>query len=243
MNPTISVITVTLNAAKDLPRLIESLRRQTDRGFDFVVVDGQSTDGTCGMIEASRDLITHSVSEPDEGFYDALNKAIRALRTEYYVVAGADDTFEPQAIAQYKKATVDATVDVVVASVKAGERVRSGFHANRAWLGHAAMVTSHSVGMLFRAKLHDRFGMYSRRYPLLADGYFIKCVCCNPDVRVAEASFLAGEFAMDGLSNRNFIGALCESWQIQIATGEKPLLQYLLFQLRLLKNVLRVARP
>jgi glycosyltransferase involved in cell wall biosynthesis len=244
VNRSISVVTVTLNAARDFPRLVDSLRNQTDRDFDFVVIDGCSSDGTPEIIEACRDVVTYSISEPDQGFYDALNKAIRALRTEYYLVVGADDILYPNAIEDFRSATRGGTADIVVAGVKAGPVVRKGFRRNRAWLGHAAMVTSHSVGMLFRKKLHDTFGCYSQRYPLLADGHFIKHVCTSPSTRVEIGNFIAGEFGLSGVSNagKNFVRVLCETWQVQLDTGESPIVQYLLFQLRLLRYLGRVLR-
>lgn len=240
MSPSVSVVTVTLNSANHLPRLIDSLRRQTDRDFEYVVIDGASRDGTWDIVQAARDVVTHAVSEPDLGIYDALNKALQVLRTEFYVVAGADDLFYPEAIARFKSAAQGTGADVVVAAVKAGSVIRRGLHIERAWLGHAAMVTSHSVGMLFRARLHERFGNYSLSYPLLADGHFIKRVCTARDVKSVAADFVAGEFGLTGRSSRRVIAALCETWQIQLDSGESPLLQYLLFQLRLLRNLPRI---
>jgi glycosyltransferase involved in cell wall biosynthesis len=237
--PSISVVTVTLDSAPDLPRLIESLRAQVDRNFEFVVIDGGSKDGTRDILESARDVITYAVSEPDRGLYDALNKAIRAVRTEYYLVVGADDLLYPQAIADFR-AVAQTGADVVVAAVKAGDTIRRGLHVHRAWLGHAAMTTSHSVGMLFRTRLHDRFGEYPLRYPILADGYFIKRVCTAKDVKAVGADFVAGEFGMQGCSARNLTRVLCESWQIQLDTGESPFVQYLVFQLRLLRYLPRI---
>lgn len=239
-NPSISVVTVTLNSAKDLPRLIDSLRAQEDRNFEHVVIDGGSSDGTWDIVERSRDVVTYAVSEPDRGLYDALNKALRAVRTEFYLVAGADDALNPQAIANFRTIAHQTDADVVVAAVKAGDTVRRGLHVHRAWLGHAAMTTSHSVGMLFRTRLHERFGEYPLRYPILADGYFIKRVCTAKDVKAVAADFVAGEFGMQGCSTRNITRILCESWQIQLDTGESPIVQYLLFQLRLLRNLPRI---
>jgi glycosyltransferase involved in cell wall biosynthesis len=239
-NPSISVVTVTLNSAKDLPRLIDSLRAQVDRNFEVVVIDGGSKDGTWDIVESARDVISYAVSEPDRGLYDALNKALRAVRTEFYLVAGADDVLYPQAVADFRAVAQRTGADVVVAAVKAGDTIRRGLHVGRAWLGHAAMTTSHSVGMLFRTRLHDRFGEYPLRYPILADGYFIKRVCTAEDVKAVAADFVAGEFGMKGCSTRNLTRVLCESWQIQLDTGESPFVQYLLFQLRLLRNLPRI---
>ncbi len=243
MSPSVSVLTATFNCATHLPRLIDSLRVQTDRSFDHVVVDGASTDGTRRVIEDCRDVITHSVSEPDFGVYDALNKGIRALRTEYYIVAGSDDVLHPEAIARYKAAAADARADIVIANVKAGGQLRRGFHPEKAWLGHHRMITSHSVGMLVRTRLHERFGLYSMRYALLADGYFIKRACTDPAVRTVGADFLAGEFGLAGLSNRGLLRTYCELWEIQVATGENSLVQLLLLQARILKRLPRILAP
>jgi glycosyltransferase involved in cell wall biosynthesis len=242
MNPTISIITPTLNVAGVLPRLIESLRAQTDHDFRFIVIDGNSKDGTQAELIAASDIVTLMLTDQSDGFYDALNMGIRSLETDYYLVVGADDTLHPDAIANFKAAACETGSDVIVAGVEAGKSVRRGYHGSRGWLGHAAMVTSHSVGMLFRTELHQRFGEYSRRYPVLADGLFIKRVCQAPDVKVSEAGFVAGKFGLAGLSNRNVVNVLCETWQIQIDTGENPILQYLLFQLRLVRYLPQIIR-
>jgi glycosyltransferase involved in cell wall biosynthesis len=235
VSPSVSVITATFGCAADLSRLIGSLRAQTDRQFDYLVIDGGSTDGTLDVIASSRDVITHTSSEPDRGIYDALNKGIGALRSDFYLVVGADDILYPEAIARYKAVAHETGADVVVADVKIGNTIRRGYHPQRAWYGHHGMVTSHSVGMLFRSSLHERFGLYSLRYPLLADGYFIKRACTDPQVRTVSGNFVAGEFGVRGSSHNARLQTYCELWQIQLATGESPLLQYLLFQGRMLK--------
>jgi glycosyltransferase involved in cell wall biosynthesis len=238
--PTISIVTATLNSASDLPRLLASLRQQTDQAFEHAIVDGGSEDGTWEIIGSSRDVVTHAIREPDNGVYDALNKGIRITSADFYLVMGADDYLCPTAIENFKKIVLATDADVVVAAVIAGKIVRRGFRRNRAWLGHSAMVTSHSVGMLIKKQLHEQFGYYSLRYPTLADGYFIKRISKAADVNIVPADFIAGEFGIRGISNRSLVRVLCESWQIQVDTGEIPLIQYLLFQLRIFKNLPRI---
>jgi len=240
MKPSISIVTVTLNAAKHLPGLITSLRNQTDREFSFVVIDGASKDGTQDVINSASDIVTYTISEPDRGFFDALNKAIRVVKSDFYVVMGADDRLERDAIEKFKAVAERTGADVVIADVKAGNTVRSGYHPKRRWLGPARMITSHSVGTYMRTNLHDRFGNYSWRYPLLADSHYVKRLCLSPDVKVVAGNFLSGEFALDGFSNNNFVRILCEHWWVQRDTGENPFVQYLFFQLRVLRYFPRV---
>jgi glycosyltransferase involved in cell wall biosynthesis len=242
MPPSVSVVTVTRNAANVLPRLIASLRAQADTCFDFILIDGASNDETWQLAQEARDIITYAKSEPDSGVYDALNKAITQVRTDFYLVMGADDILYRDAISNFKSAAQSTDADIIVADVKIGSRTRRGYHAKRAWLGHSAMITSHSVGMLIRTNLHDRFGKYPLCYPILADGYIVKTLCTNASVKTVSGGFLAGEFCDQGMSNRSFIRVLCETWQIQIDTGENRLVQYLLFQFRVLKYLHRILR-
>lgn len=102
VTPGISIVTATFNAAALLPGLIESLSAQTDRNFEWIVIDGKSTDTTRQIIESAGSIVSTWISEPDFGIYDALNKAIRIASSEYYLVLGADDRLLPDAIAHYR---------------------------------------------------------------------------------------------------------------------------------------------
>lgn len=238
--PSISILVVTLNERDNLPGLFASLRAQTDRRFDLVIVDGKSTDGSYEMIGAATDIVTSHVSEEDFGFYDALNRGVRRLKTDFYLVLGADDRLEPDAVANFRAAAVLA--DIVVAQVDAGGDLRQGYHPRNAWIGPSRTFTSHSVGTLIRTSLHTKLGLYSFRYPTLADWHFLKKAFASKGVHVAQADFIAGFFNTAGLSNQNFVRTLCELWLVQRETGESPLIQCLLFQARLIKNLVRATR-
>jgi glycosyltransferase involved in cell wall biosynthesis len=79
----LSIVTATFNSEKNLPVLVESLRRQTDSDFEWVIADGGSTDGTLSILGKIDDLAIVLSSEPDFGIYDALNRAISLASGEY----------------------------------------------------------------------------------------------------------------------------------------------------------------
>src|SRR5699024_1576503 len=91
----LSIITATFNAVEYLPTLIESLRKQQDKDFEWVVADGASTDGTLELLESIDDLNIQITSREDFGIYDALNRGIKACSGEFYLVMGADDVLYP----------------------------------------------------------------------------------------------------------------------------------------------------
>lgn len=236
MQPTLSVVSATFNAAKILPGLISSLKSQTDLDFEWVVADGGSTDGTLNQLaEAASNLRVVVDSREDFGIYDALNRAIRRATGDYYLVLGADDTLCPDAIANFRSYLISCGADILTAKIKcAGDIV--GVRRSWPWLyGPFAYVSAHAVGALIRRSLHDKLGFYSRHYPIAADQLFLK-QAVKAGAKVVEADFVAGEFCLGGASGADILGTLSEGFRVQIKTGENPLVQFSIFVLRVVKN-------
>ncbi len=92
-NKLFSVITVTYNAADTIAPTLKSVREQTCRRYEYIVVDGASTDNTLELIGESgiEEMRVHS--ERDSGIYDAMNRGLGMARGEYVVFLNAGDTF------------------------------------------------------------------------------------------------------------------------------------------------------
>lgn len=89
--PLISIITSTYQAASALGATIESIRKQEFRDFEWIVVDGASSDATLQILADNSDIVSHLISEPDRGIYDAWNKGVRAARGHWLQFLGAGD--------------------------------------------------------------------------------------------------------------------------------------------------------
>ncbi|MEB3333464.1 MAG: glycosyltransferase [Cyanobacteriota bacterium] len=92
--PLISVVMATLNAEVDLPISLGSLACQRSRDFEVVLVDGGSTDETCGAAQKLLEManIRHRlIVLPGSGIYGALNHGVKAARGDWIYVMGADD--------------------------------------------------------------------------------------------------------------------------------------------------------
>ena len=92
LNPLISVITATYNAAQALPYTMQSICKQSFEDFEWIVMDGGSTDGTTDLLEECA-RISYWRSERDRGIYDAWNKAVRQARGQWVIFIGAGDEF------------------------------------------------------------------------------------------------------------------------------------------------------
>lgn len=99
--PLITIATVVWNGAATLEATIRSVAGQTFRNFEYVVIDGKSTDGTLDILARHQQDITTLVSEQDKGIYDAMNKALRQAKGQWLLFLGADDTLvDPQVLAR-----------------------------------------------------------------------------------------------------------------------------------------------
>jgi glycosyltransferase involved in cell wall biosynthesis len=241
--PTIAVVTLTLNCAAVLPQLIDSLHAQSDQEFDWVVADGASQDNTLQVIaNGFPQHRTQLSTGRDFGIYDALNKAIANLRADYYLVLGADDVLYPNAIADYRKVAQQTGGDIIAAAVDRGNRTLRPM-SGRLWLrGGNAFVASHAVATLIRRDLHHTCGYYSNRYVNCADMHFILTAVKKCDARVVPANFVAGRFSDAGVSSADAICSISDAFRIQLAFGGNKGVQYVLYVGRLLRALFFAGR-
>lgn len=90
---TLTVITVTYNAERTLERTLKSVGEQTYANVEHIVVDGKSKDGTVDLIRKYDNEKLKWISEPDNGLYDAMNKAAKCAEGDYLCFLNAGDTF------------------------------------------------------------------------------------------------------------------------------------------------------
>lgn len=95
-----SIITVTYNDLDNLKITYNSVKNQTFTDYEYLVVDGGSTDGTVDYLEEIKNNDSHVryISEKDRGIYDAMNKGVNLSGGEYVLFLGAADTFYSDSI-------------------------------------------------------------------------------------------------------------------------------------------------
>ncbi len=126
----ISIVTVVKNGASLLEETILSvIKNMATTEIDFIIIDGESTDGTIDIIKKYADYILYWISEPDSGIYDAMNKGWEAAAENSFILfLGAGDKIIslPGNMSCYRPK------DVVYGAVRMGERTtfkpRSDFH-------------------------------------------------------------------------------------------------------------------
>jgi glycosyltransferase involved in cell wall biosynthesis len=89
----LSVITINLNNLNGLQRTINSVINQSLSDFEYIIIDGGSTDGSVDLIKSRNKYVTSWVSEKDKGIYSAMNKGINLAKGEYILFLNSGDFF------------------------------------------------------------------------------------------------------------------------------------------------------
>lgn len=115
----ISVITVCYNAEKTIDRTIKSVYMQTETDFEYVFIDGKSTDNTLNIIKKYQKFFNQKkieyrfISETDKGLYDAMNKGALLARGEWLIYLNADDEFASENSLLYLQNAISSNIDVI----------------------------------------------------------------------------------------------------------------------------------
>lgn len=99
-NPLFSIITPSFNQAKFLRRTIESVFAQDFDDFEYIIIDGGSTDGSQAIIQDYQDRLAYWESKPDKGQTDAINKGFARARGKYLAWINSDDVYRPGAFSE-----------------------------------------------------------------------------------------------------------------------------------------------
>jgi glycosyltransferase involved in cell wall biosynthesis len=155
----VSVITVVLNDAEGLQQTISSVRGQTYDRIEYVVVDGASTDGTLGVIEANSSAISKRISEPDKGIYDAMNKGVSVSTGEWIVMLNAGDIFFAPTSVEHLVGQATRHPDTMWCGGRSVVVTRAG--KRREYKNDPAALSFHHQSAMISRALHDKYGLYS----------------------------------------------------------------------------------
>ena len=172
--PLVSIVTVVRNGAKHLQATIDSIVSQSYKNIEYIIVDGQSTDGTLQIIEANEAKIDYWISEPDGGIYAAMNKGIELCRGSLIGLKNADDMYTTEAVEQVVCEAQGGGADIVYGDTymiwNEQPLQTSLFQSDHRLIGGAGGIDHRT--MFVQAKVYKKFN-YEARYRIGADYAFL----------------------------------------------------------------------
>ncbi len=92
----ISIITINYNNSEGLRKTIDSITGQSTKSFEYIIIDGGSTDGSKEIILNNQQYISYWVSEKDAGIYNAMNKGIKVVSGDFVLFMNSGDLLYDQ---------------------------------------------------------------------------------------------------------------------------------------------------
>ena len=208
----LSIITVNLNNKDGLEKTIESVISQTFFDYEYIIIDGGSTDGSIDIIKQHIDKITYWVSESDGGIFNAMNKGILRANGEYCQFLNSGDILHSKSVLEnvFKKDYVEGIITGNIIEVHSDKTtLRKGRPYTREQEGKSLTAFDLFAGSLFhqatfiRRNLFDQYGLYNEKYKIVSDSIFFFNLIVLNGVKVKHIDITIVYFDMNGISNVN----------------------------------------
>ena len=245
-NPLISVITVVLNGEKYLEETILSIKDQSYKNIEFIIIDGGSTDNTINIIKKYNYMIDRWISEPDQGIYFAMNKGAHLASGSYICFLNSSDGYFLNTIEDFvlNLSGNDFDYSFGPASIvnEAGEEIRISHPLNyRAlFIDHYKPMPSPHLAVFIKKSLFMEIGGYNTNFFLSAD-YDLLLKVIKASKKVFYFSKPVGFFKLGGVSNS--IKSHLENYRVMAAHGVRVHIRLFLTSKFIFKHLLKKMIP
>lgn len=198
-----SIITVCYNSEKTIERTLKSVLLQECQDYEYIIVDGASTDKTLSIIKQYKPLFQGKlklVSEVDKGIYDAMNKGINLAQGELIGIVNSDDYYEEDTLKNVEMSYQQYDFSVIYGFL----RVVKNNKEVMVYLKNIDFLESDMIAhpsCFISKKIYERFGLYSLKYPYSADYEFMLRISKKKEIKFQEIYCILSNFSMEGASS------------------------------------------
>jgi glycosyltransferase involved in cell wall biosynthesis len=201
--PKFSIITVNYNNAEGLKQTIDSVLNQSLTEFEFIVVDGNSTDGSLDVIEKHSERITQWISKTDTGVYQAMNRGIGLAKGDYLLFLNSGDTFRNTNILEEANEKINSECDIYYGNLMfthSGKEMLQEY-PDELYFDYFLERSLPHPGSFIKRALFDRYFYYSEEYRIVSDWEFFIYVICKAKVSYKHLGIVMSNFDLQGMSN------------------------------------------
>jgi len=199
----VSIITVALNNKEGLKHTMESVFAQTFNNYEYIIIDGGSTDGSCELIKHHEQKVHYWISEPDKGIYQAMNKGWRQATGEYCIFLNSGDYFLNEDILKNVFLVIDDSMDITYGDVmfKYKDKVLRETHYEKMSLYKFSYTNIPHQGTFIKRDLLIKLNGYDESYRIISDWLFLFRAFIDYNIKISKIDQVISVFDMYGLSN------------------------------------------
>ena len=239
----ISIITINYNNKLGLERTLKSVRNQTYTGFEHIVIDGNSNDGSKDLLNSYKDKFSYCVSETDEGIYNAMNKGIKEAKGDYlFFLNSGDDLLDAKSLEKVAKHLTGEdliyfNINVVekdVVTEKVIPTNLSFFYLHNDTIPHQSLF--------LKRNLFNKIGLYDENFTIISDWKFILEALLKHNVSYKHINDVISNFYMGGVSSSEGGFLAMEKERKMVLDKEFPVLVNDLKEIHKLNRKLRTLK-
>lgn len=220
----ISIITPCLNSEKTIEQTINSVLNQRYTDFEYIIIDGNSSDHTVDIIKEYIPLFggrMRCISEKDDGIYDAMNKGIKLARGNVIGIINSDDWYEKDTLEKVVNFFSNNDTDVIygkmnILTENAQLEEYPVCDLSALWY---KMVIPHPT-VFVRREIYKRYGVFNTQYNLSAD-YELMLRFYSQNVKFSFVDSVLANFRLGGESQHNRIHCIKEGYDISFRYIDK----------------------
>ena len=230
IKPLLSIITVCFNSEKTIKRTINSILNQSETNFEYIIIDGKSTDSTLKIIESFEDEFKKKsihflyISEKDSGIYQAFNKGIKLSSGDWISFIGSDDYYLKDALKEYFnviKNNDTKRIDYVYSNVNLVDRnnkIIKSINDNWKWSKFKRYMNIPHVGSLHNINYFKKYGFFDESYSIAADYELL--LRANKNLKTFKVNEITVKMLDGGASNKSVLRAFKETFKAKNKTGK-----------------------
>jgi glycosyltransferase involved in cell wall biosynthesis len=205
MSIKISIITINFNDKTGLEKTIKSIINQTWKGFESIVIDGGSNDGSKEIIEKYKNKISYSVSEPDTGIYNAMNKGITVAKGDFILFLNSGDCLHnPNVIDQVIK-VLDSKISIYYGNLCITKNgVKNYLLTPPDTLDFLYFINNslpHPASFI-KKELFKKYFFYNENLKIISDWEFFVFCICKMNESYKHLNFEISDFDDAGVSSK-----------------------------------------
>lgn len=201
--PKVSIITVNLNNLIGLQKTVKSVLNQTFKDFEFIIVDGNSEDGSKEYINEISRHLTLWVSEADTGIYNAMNKGIKMATGDYVYFLNSGDIFFDNGTLENVVDKINGNIGIYYGDVIWDQIRRKRLMPAPTKLAYPFLIAnsiSHQSCFIKRA-LFDEFFYYDESLKIVADWEFTIYAVCKKEISTQHLDMIVSIYDTSGISS------------------------------------------
>lgn len=197
----LSIITVNYNNLEGLKRTVESVVNQTWKEFEYIVIDGGSTDGSFEYLKEQSPSFSYWVSESDKGIYNAMNKGIKVANGEYLLFLNSGDHFSGEFVLEKNNAHLENEdiiyFDINVIGVQESYVKKC---PNELRFSYLIYETLPHQSTFIKTKLFNEIGFYDESVEIVSDWKFFIIAIIKFKVTYKHIEAVLSTYYLDGIS-------------------------------------------